>query len=1334
MFPGGRGNVIYLILTMPRCLNPKKAHENRGAFARPVPSGATVALSVASSSASEEEQVACQYCKYLLEGAILGDCRIIRWIGCGAFGDVYEAEQLPPLNRRVAIKVMAIERVVDGESAEMFAREVSTIAALDHPNILPVLRVGMIEDGRSYLVMKYAAQGSLQQFCQPATSALSFMPTVMAAPGAETPIDPLAIAAAETVNSNESLREAAPDHDESGEQTERREQRDNIENLETLSPTPQNVLEEQAEADWQMSKTPVARRSSAHKETPDEAASPTAEQDESAANTPADEAEAASDPQIHSPEQASSVNVAPALEDEQTPHSFIDAEQTPVPVVDSVPERQDPTDTAPDSDLSLANHAPAAAEPAPMPAADSAQEIPDSVDKTPVSAASPAPENGAPVEGTSSADSAQEIADSVDTTLTQGADPARKNSAPADVEPVLTSDAVPEYSDGVDSASDAAGRQETEQIATLILADGASPDTPAQPLSPQPASGALILSPQQVLGYLEQAADALHYAHQRGLIHLDVKPANLLLDAQGRLMLADFGVSVLLEGYTHASLHYYVGTPLYTAPEQWLEQPRPASDQYALAVTCYQLLTGRPPFIGNLYAVMHGHLQGPVPSMGEFNPLIPPQVEVVLRRALAKDPAARYPNILDFARAYREALESAASASTDGQMQQRVSRLLDLQATEQLAQTETPLVLPTVEEVELLAPERSETKSSRAGTFKERRRDEELPGDRLHPGRQHWLRNLLLLLLALLLVGGGSVGFLRAERPCMLGICAHISLSTNAINFTNDESEPIKMTNTGNTDLHWWAEVDPDHAWLHLNPSSGTLGPGDIATLTVSTNADNISQSGRNTGDIVIYGDVGVAPVKIGVTETIVKGLQAVSVKSTGQDFRYEQNHLQPGKGQSITITNNSGHTLNWYTASTDNNWLSVTPSIGSLANKQSQVLTATVVNPQALANNTYEVTFSLIGQLDNQKAPQLLQTLTFTLKVNQVNAVTPTATLSTQGNSPLSFSARPITAPGAPGQARSNHSMVWDAQDDQLLVFGGIDAQGDLLNDLWAYRPASNQWTQLTAPNSAASASDCSGGSPAQRMNAAMVWDSVDQEALLYGGVGNNSSYLGDLWAYSPKNNAWTVLACSGNGPGGRSGAGVAWSGSQMLILDGLNASGALSDFWSYTPGAGGGWTQIAANTPLGARIYPAVSWDSQDNQLYVFGGLRASQQLGDFYVYQPNNNSWHAVTASNGTSPVARQQALSTWDSHDNVFLLMGGWQTNGSTTYSAMWAYSPAQNAWWEITSLQSTSATSVIPSRLASVMVWDSTDNRAYLYAGAGGPDKTTLNDLWMITPG
>src|SRR5437660_4258381 len=144
---------------MLHCLNPKKSHENQGSLLHSVPASSTGTRPVPSHSVeTNDTQVTCQFCRYLLEGALLGDCRIIRWIGSGAFGDVYEAEQLPPLNRRVAIKVMSMERVLDGQAAELFAREVSAIASLDHPNILPVLRVGTIDDGRSYLVMKYAAQ------------------------------------------------------------------------------------------------------------------------------------------------------------------------------------------------------------------------------------------------------------------------------------------------------------------------------------------------------------------------------------------------------------------------------------------------------------------------------------------------------------------------------------------------------------------------------------------------------------------------------------------------------------------------------------------------------------------------------------------------------------------------------------------------------------------------------------------------------------------------------------------------------------------------------------------------------------------------------------------------------------------------------------------------------------------------------------------------------------------------------------------------------------------------------------------------------------------------
>src|SRR6266852_1507074 len=160
---------------MMNCLNPRKSHENSGISS---PAATVSGVNDTTISVAVEEQIACRFCKYLLRGAPLGDCRVTRWIGSGAFGDVYEAVQSPPLSRRVAIKVMSLDRVADEQSVELFAREVGAIAALDHPHILPVLRVGTLEDGRSYLVMKYAAHDSLQNYCQLTPQNLSILPTI----------------------------------------------------------------------------------------------------------------------------------------------------------------------------------------------------------------------------------------------------------------------------------------------------------------------------------------------------------------------------------------------------------------------------------------------------------------------------------------------------------------------------------------------------------------------------------------------------------------------------------------------------------------------------------------------------------------------------------------------------------------------------------------------------------------------------------------------------------------------------------------------------------------------------------------------------------------------------------------------------------------------------------------------------------------------------------------------------------------------------------------------------------------------------------------------------
>jgi serine/threonine protein kinase len=659
------------------CLNPKKTHEIKGPYFASS-DDSTVAMSSNSATTASivvEEQVACHYCKYLLQGALLGDCRVTRLIGSGAFGDVYEAEQLPPLSRQVAIKVMSLGTVADGQSAELFEREVGAIAALDHPNILPVLRAGSLEDGRSYLVMKYAAHGSLQNYCQLTPQNLSILPTISDSPDA--------------LKAN------------------------------------------------------------------------------SSANT---------------------VDMANVI------NPFI-------------------------------------------------------------------------VTGENA----------IETTNYE--------------EDIATSVAVK--------------AQKTE----TVVDDEVKPEIPL-------STASSVLTPQQILPYVESASAALQYSHDHGIIHLDVKPANLLLDGEDRLLLADFGVSALLDGYTHASLHAYVGTPIYTAPEQWLEQPRAASDQYALAVTCYLLLTGRAPFMGNLYSIMHGHLKASPPSIRLFNPNIPPQVETVIQRALAKEPADRFENMLTFAHAYREALTDAPNTREVNHQDTFTTQIADEAIDLAEASTLNPTAYSTTspdssllqEELNNSVEQNSGQRSLTKKEFIPAKAEVEWPEAKMHLPKNRG-RNLLLALLALLLLSGTILGALRITNPCLIGTCPALKLSTSEVDFVNNNSQPVEISNSGTADLNWSATNQGNASWLSLTPEKGTLPAGKSTTFTISTRANTLP-NGVDTALVQVSAQ-GLNPQNILVKLTVQSGLSQIGVNVSGKSFSYSQGNLQPSS-QTITITNKSAQTFSW--------------------------------------------------------------------------------------------------------------------------------------------------------------------------------------------------------------------------------------------------------------------------------------------------------------------------------------------------------------------------------------------------------------------------------------
>jgi len=167
-----------------------------------------------------------------------------------------------------------------------------------------------------------------------------------------------------------------------------------------------------------------------------------------------------------------------------------------------------------------------------------------------------------------------------------------------------------------------------------------------------------VVFAEELVSFVEQAAQALEYIHSRGFIHQDIKPVNFLVRGE-HLYLADFGISTYLGIKTHVTLDGLKGTYKYMPPEQLNGHPRRESDQYALAVSIYELLTGRTPFEYPGPQMWQAILFEEPPLPQTWNPRIPVEVVAVLQRALAKDYQRRYPSMLAFAEAYRSAVNHA---------------------------------------------------------------------------------------------------------------------------------------------------------------------------------------------------------------------------------------------------------------------------------------------------------------------------------------------------------------------------------------------------------------------------------------------------------------------------------------------------------------------------------------------------------------------------------------------------------------------------------------------------------------------------------------------------
>src|SRR5215470_14582877 len=161
-----------------------------------------------------------------------------------------------------------------------------------------------------------------------------------------------------------------------------------------------------------------------------------------------------------------------------------------------------------------------------------------------------------------------------------------------------------------------------------------------------------------IVSYVTQVANALQYAHDARVIHLDVKPENMLLGRNYNIVLSDFGIALSAHSTSSSSApgqRDRAGTTAYMAPEQLEGRPSRASDQYALGVVAYEWFCGSWPFNDTNRGITIQHLYTPPPSMQKKVPTIPTEIEQVVMRALAKNPQERFARVQDYAEALQEA-------------------------------------------------------------------------------------------------------------------------------------------------------------------------------------------------------------------------------------------------------------------------------------------------------------------------------------------------------------------------------------------------------------------------------------------------------------------------------------------------------------------------------------------------------------------------------------------------------------------------------------------------------------------------------------------------------
>ncbi len=375
------------------------------------------------------------------------------------------------------------------------------------------------------------------------------------------------------------------------------------------------------------------------------------------------------------------------------------------------------------------------------------------------------------------------------------------------------------------------------------------------------------LTPETSVDYLLGVLSALEYSHRAGIVHRDIKPANVMITPEGQVKVMDFGIARAIadSAATMTQTQAVIGTAQYLSPEQARGETVDArSDLYSAGCLLYELLTGRPPFIGDSpVSVAYQHVREKPTPAREINGSIPPAIEAVLHIALEKDRAHRFQTAADFRSALldaRKGIRPGAQAAPTEAMAAVAPRADDDDAPQTRALAKVPAG-GSIAADSLAVNE--ETGSLPAAHAAQSRHDAD---DRRRSRRRGWIA-VLLVLLALLLTAGGVAyfGILNAqpEEPVLTSVPDVDSMTeTDASNALTAVGLRPQVEQTFHdevesglaigTDPSAGSEVEPDSLvtlQISKGPANRTI-PEEIFQMTESSARDALESVGLRGGSV----------------------------------------------------------------------------------------------------------------------------------------------------------------------------------------------------------------------------------------------------------------------------------------------------------------------------------------------------------------------------------------------------------------------------------------------------------------------------------------------------